>query len=162
MVIKGREKVGIENLKDPKTFVDYSQTNDDVYENLKDYNPTKKRRVLIVFDNMIADMQSNRKLSTKVTELFLRGRKIKISLVFISQSYFKVPKTIRLNATQYLIMKIPNERELQQRASNYSSDIDFKNSMKIYKENTEEPCLFLVNNRTVSTDNPLRFRKNLL
>ena len=75
-----------------------------------------------MFDNMIADMQSNRKLSTKVTELFLRGRKIKISLVFISQSYFKVPKTIRLNATQYLIMKIPNERELQQRASNYSSD----------------------------------------
>ena len=162
MVIKGREKVGIENLKDPKTFVDYSQTNDDVYENLKYYNPTKKRRVLIVFDNMIADMQSNRKLSTKVTELFLRGRKIKMSLVFISQSYFKVPKTIRLNATQYLIMKIPNERELQQRASNYSSDIDFKDFMKIYKENTEEPCLFLVNNRTVSTDNPLRFRKNLL
>ena len=147
MVIKGREKVGIENLKDPKTFVDYSQTNDDVYENLKDYNPTKKRRVLIVFDNMIADMQSNRKLSTKVTELFLRGRKIKISLVFISQSYFKVPKTIRLNATQYLIMKIPNERELQQRASNYSSDIDFKDFMKIYKEYTEEPCLFLVNNK---------------
>ena len=162
MVIKGREKIGIENLKDPKTFVDYSQTNDDVYENLKDYNPTKKRRVLIVFDNMIADMQSNRKLSTKVTELFLRGRKIKISLVFISQSYFKVPKTIRLNATQYLIMKILNERELQQRASNYSSDIDFKDFMKIYKENTEEPCLFLVNNRTVSTDNPLGFRKNLL
>ena len=75
MLIKGRERAGIENLKNPKAFVDYSQTIDDVYENLEDYNPTKKRRVLIVFDDMIADMESNKKLSSKVTELFLRGRK---------------------------------------------------------------------------------------
>ena len=111
---------------------------------------------------MIADMKSNKKLSSKVTELFLRGRKTKISHVFISKSYFKVPKTIRLNATQYLIMKIPNKRELQQRASNHSSDTDFKDFMKRYKDYTKEPCSFLVNDRTVSTDNPLRFRKNLL
>ena len=90
LLINGREKVGIENLKNPKAFIDYSQTIDDVYENLEDYNPTKKRRVLIVFDDMIADMESNKKLSPKVTELFLRGRKLNISLVFISQSYFKV------------------------------------------------------------------------
>ena len=93
MLIKGREKVGIENLKNLKAFIDYSQTIDDVYENLEDYNPTKKRRVLIVFDDMIADMESNKKLSPIVTELFLRGRKLNISLVFISQFYFKVPKT---------------------------------------------------------------------
>ena len=99
MLINGREKVGIENLKNPKAVIDYSQTIDDVYENLEDYNPTTKRRVLIVFDNMIADMESNKTLGPKVTELFLRGRKRNILLVFISQSYFKVPETRRLNAT---------------------------------------------------------------
>ena len=110
MLINGTEKVGIKTLKNPKAFSDYSQT-DDVYENLEDYNPTKKRRVLIVFDDMIADMESNKNLIPKVTELFLRGRKLNISLVFISQSYFKMPKTIRLNATHF-IMKISYKREL--------------------------------------------------
>ena len=76
------------------------------------YIPTKKRRVLIMFDNMVAGMEFNKKLSPIGTELFLRGRKLNISLVFISQSYLKVPKTIRLNATHYVIMKIPNKREL--------------------------------------------------
>ena len=85
LLINGQEKVGIETLKNPKTFIDYSQTIDDVYENLKDY-PTKKRRVLIVFDDMIADMESNKKLSPIVTELFLKGRKLNISFLFIWQS----------------------------------------------------------------------------
>ena len=79
-------------------------------------------------------MESNKKLSFIVTELFLRGRKLNISLVFISQSYFKVPKTITLNATYYFIMKILNKRELQQIASNHSSDIDFKDFMKLCKD----------------------------
>ena len=74
LLIKGREKVGFEKLKIPKAFVDYSQTIDYVYENLEDYNPTKKRRVLIVSDDLIADIESNEKISLKVTELFLRGR----------------------------------------------------------------------------------------
>ena len=104
LLINGKEKVGIENLKSPKAFIDYSQTIDDVYE--------KKRRILIVFDDMIADMESNTK-STMVTEFFLGGRKLNISVVFISQSYFKVPSTIRLNAAHYFIMKIPNKKELQ-------------------------------------------------
>ena len=82
----GREKLGIENLKNPKAFTDYSQTIDDVSENLEDYNPTKKREVLIVFDDMIVDTESNKILSPIVTELFLRGRKVNISLIFISQS----------------------------------------------------------------------------
>ena len=85
LLINGREKGGIEKLKNPKSFIDYSQTVDDAYENLKDYNPIKKRRVLIVFDNMIWNII--KKISPIVTELFLRGRKINISLVFISQSY---------------------------------------------------------------------------
>ena len=100
----------LKNLKNPKAFINYSQTIDDVYENLEVYNPIKKRKVLIVFDELIADMESNKKLSPNVTELFLRKRKLNISLVFISQSYFKVPKTISLNATHYFIIKIPNKR----------------------------------------------------
>ena len=94
--------------------------------------------------------------------MFLRGRKLNISLVFISQSYFKVPKTTRLNATHYFIIKIPNKRELQQIASNHSSDIDFKDFMKLYEDYTKEPYSFLVNDTTLSSDNPLRFWNNLL
>ena len=104
---------------------------------------------------MIADVVSNKRLSPIITELFLRGRKLNISLVFISQSYFKVPKTIRLNATHYFIMKIPNKRELQQIASNHSSGIDFKDFMKLYKEYAKESHLFLVNDTTLSSDSPL-------
>ena len=85
----------------------------DVYKNIEDYNPGKKRKVLIVFDDMIADMINNNKLDSIVTELFIRGRKLNISIVFISQSYFKGPKDVRLNSTHFFIMKIPNKRELQ-------------------------------------------------
>ena len=84
-------------------------------------------------------MKSNKNLSPIATELFLRGRKLNISLIFISQPYFKVPKTIRLNTTHYFIMKIPNKRELKQIASNHSSEIDFKDFMKLYKEYTKGP-----------------------
>ena len=80
----------------------------------------------------------------------------------ISQSYFKVPRTIRLNAAHYFIMKISNERELQQIASNHLSDIDFKDFMKLYKYYTKEPFSFFVNDKTLSSDNPLQFRKKLL
>ena len=75
---------------------------------------------------MITDMINNKKLNSIVTELFLRGRKLNISLVFITQSYFKVPKDVRLNTTKFFIMKIPNKRELQQIPINHSSNIDFK------------------------------------
>ena len=81
----------------------------DTYKNIEEYNPIKKRKILIVFDDMIADMLSNKKLNSIVTELFIRGRKLNISFVFIDQSYFAVPKNIKLNSTNYVIMKIPNE-----------------------------------------------------
>ena len=142
-------------MKNSKVFVDYSQTIDDVYEKLEDYNPTKKGRVLIVFDDMIADMEFNKKLSPKVNDLLLRGKKLNISLAFISQSYFEIPKAIRLNPTHYFIMKIPNKRELQQTTSNHSSDIDFKYFMKLYKKYTKEPYSFLVNDTTLSSDDPI-------
>ena len=111
---------------------------------------------------MIADMKANKKSTPIVTESFLSGRKFKNSLVFKSQFYFKVPKTMRLNATQYFIMKIPNKRELQQIAFNHSSDIEFKYFIKLFENHTKEPFSFLVNHTNVLLDNPLRFRKNPL
>ena len=132
-LIKISEKIGLDHFKDPK-----------------------------VFDDMIADMINNKKLNPVVTELFIRGRKLNISVAFINQSYFKVPKDVRLNSTHFFTMKIPNKRELQQIALNHSSDIDFEDFMKIYKNCTAEPYSFLVNDTTLPSDDPLRFRKNLL
>ena len=82
----------------------------EVYKNINDYNIDKDRKILIVFDNMIADVIKNKKLNSIVTELLIRGRKINISFVFITQSYFKVPKDVRLNTTHFFISKIPNKR----------------------------------------------------
>ena len=128
----------------------------DVYKNIDDYNPDRENKILIVFD-MIADMINNKKLNSTVTELFIRGRKPNIYLVFITRSYFKGPKDVRLNTTHFFIMKIPNKRELQQIAISHSSE-DFIN---IYKKCTDEPYSFLVSDITLSSDDPLRFRKNL-
>ena len=125
----------------------------------KNYNPTKKRKVLLVFDGMIADMEANKKLNPVVTEFFLRERN---SLIFISQSYFEESKTIRLNLTHYFIMKIRSKKELQQIASNHSSDIEFKDFMKLYNNYTKEPFSFLRKDTALPSDNSLRFRKNLL
>ena len=116
----------------------------------------------MVFDDIIADMVNNNKVNPIVTELFIRGRKLNISIIFITQSYFKVPKDVRLNSTHFFIMKIPNKRELQQIALNYSFDIDFKDFMKNYKKYTKEPYSFLVNDTTLPSDDPLRFRNNRL
>ena len=110
---------------------------------------------------MIADMIDNKKLNSIVTELFIRGRKLNIYLVFITQSYFKVPKDVRLNTTHFFIMKIPNKRELQQIAINHSSDINTKNFIEIYRKCTDKPYSFLVIDTTLPSNNPLRFRKNL-
>ena len=161
-LINKREKVGLDNFDDPKAFIEYSNDMQDVHKNIDDYNPRKKRKVLIVFHDMIANMINNNKLNPIVTELFIRGRKRTISIAFVTQSYFKVPKDVRLNSTHFFIMKIPNKRELQQIALDHSSDIDFKDFMKIYKKYTKEPYSFLVNDATLPSDNPLRFRKKLL
>ena len=85
---------------------------DDIYKNIEEYIPNKKWKMLMVFDNMIADMLRNKKLNLIVTELFIRGKKLNISLVLITKSYFMVPKNIRLNSTHYFIMKILNKRNL--------------------------------------------------
>ena len=161
-LINKHEKVGSDHFDDHKAFMEYANDMHDVYKNIEDHNPGKNRKVLIVFDDMIADMINNKKLDSIVTELFIRGRKLNISIAFITQSYFKVPKDVRLNSTHFFIMKIPNKRGLQQVALNHSSDIDCKDFMKIYKKYTKEPYSFLVNDTTLSLDDPLRFRKNLL
>ena len=116
---------------------------------------------MIVFDDMIADIIKNKNLNSIVTELLIRGRKSSISLVFTTQSYFKVPKDVRLNSTHFFIWNIPNKRELQQIAINHSSDISAKDFINIYRKCTAEPYSFLVNDTTLASNNPLRFRKNL-
>ena len=115
---------------------------DDIYKNIIEYNPNKKRKILIVFDCMIVDMLSNKELNPIVTELFIGGRKLNISLVFITQSYFAVPKNIRLSSMYFFIMKISNKQELQQIAFNYSSDIDFKDFNNLYKNALQNHILF--------------------
>ena len=125
----------------------------------KKQNPNKKCEILIIFDDMIADMLGNKKFNPVVTKLFIRGRKSNISLDFIAQIYFAVPKNIRLQA---FIMKIPSKREFQQIAFNLSSDIDFKDLMYLYNKCIIKPYSFLVIDATLASDNPLRFRKNIL
>ena len=121
----------------------------------------KKQKFWILFDYMIAYMLSNEKINPPVTELFTRERKINISLVFITQSYFHVPKNVRLNSTNCFIMKITNKQELQQVAFNHSSDIEFQDFMNLYKKCTAKPYPFLVIDTTLASDNS-HFRKNLL
>ena len=134
----------------------------DVYINIDEYNVDKDRKILIVFHDMVSDIIKNRKLNLIVTELFIRGRKINISLVFITQLYFKFPKDVRLNTTHFFISKILNGRELQQIEITYSSYITTKDFENIYKKCTAEPYSFLVNDTTLSSDNPLKFRKIFL
>ena len=110
--IKKRENAGIKNLNDPNVFTEYSNTMDDVYNNFDVYNAKRKRKNLIVFDDMIADIMTNKKFQAIIKELFIRCTKLNISLVFITQSYFSVPKEVRLNSKHYLIMKIHNRRKL--------------------------------------------------
>ena len=105
----------------------------DVYKNIDEYSVDKECKILIVFDDMMADIIKNKKLNSIVTELFIGGRKLIIFLVFITQSYFKVPKDVRLNSTDFLIIKTPNKRELQQIALN-SPDINFKDLINIHKK----------------------------
>ena len=106
------------------------------------YNLNKKQKILIAFDYMIADLLSNKRLSPIVTELFIKGRKLNISLAFITPSYFAVPKDIRLNATHYFIVKGPNKQKLKQIASQNLSDIGIEDFMNLYKKRTEKPHFF--------------------
>ena len=111
-LINKREGVGIDHFNDPKAFIEYSNDMHDVYKNIDDYNPDKENKILIVFDDMIADMINNKNLNSALTELFIRGRKLNISLVFIAQSYLKVSKDIRLNTSHFLLQKFQIKENL--------------------------------------------------
>ena len=161
ILIKKRKDTGIKHLNDPNAFIECSNTMDDVYENIHDYNSSRKRKILIVFDDMIADIMTNKKFQAIIKELFIRCRKLNISLVFITQSYFSVPKDVRLNLTHYLITKINNKRELQNIEINHSADIDYNDFMKIYRERLRESYNVLIIDTTLPASNFLRFRKNL-
>ena len=130
-LIKKRKDARIKHLNDPNAFIECSNTMDDVYENIHDYNPSRKRKILIIFDDMIADIMTYKKFQAIIKELFIRCRKLNISFVFITQYYFSVPKDVRLNSTHYLIMKIKNRKELQNIAINHSADIDSQDFIKI-------------------------------
>ena len=160
-MVKKREDAGIKHLNNPNTFIECSNTMDNVYENINDNNRIRKRKKLIAFDDMIADIMKNKTFQTIIKELFIRGRKLTISLVFITHSCFPVSKDVRLNATHYFIMKINNRRELKNIAFDHSADIDYQDFKKIYRECTKEPHNFLTMHTTLPASNPLRFRKNL-
>ena len=138
-----------------------SNTMDDVYENIVYYNPSRKRKILIVFDDMIADIMTNKKFQAIIKEMFIRCRKLNLSLAFITKSYFSFPKDVRLNSTHNLIMKMNNQRELRNIAFNHSADIDYKDLMETHKEYTKKPFNFLTIDTTLSASDTLRFRKEL-
>ena len=159
-LINKRESTGLKHFNDPKAFIECSNDMQDVYKNIDECNADKECKILMVFDDMIPDMINNKKLNSVIIELLIRRRKLNISLIFITQSYFKVLKGVRVNSAHFFIIKIPNKRELQQIALNHSSSIKSKDFIKIHKKCTTEPYSFLVNDATLAADNPIRFRKN--
>ena len=141
-LVKICEKVGIDHHNDPRAYIGYSNNMRDVYKNINYWNPGKENKILIVFDDIIVDMIHNKKLDSIVTEWFIRGRKLNISFVFITQPYFKVLKAVKLNTTHFFTAKISNRRELLEITTNHSLDISTKDFANIYKKCTIEPWYY--------------------
>ena len=154
-LIDKREKAGIKFNNDPNAFIEYSNSMDDILPNIEDYNKRRKRKILIVFDDMISHVMSDKNAQNVLKDLFIRCRKLNISLCFLTQSYFSVPKYVRINCTQYILFKLNNKRELQNIAINHSADTDYDDFIKIYRECTKDPFNFL----TIDTKNN-KFVKN--
>ena len=148
-LINKREQAGMKNLNDPHAFIEYSNDMDDGLDDINNYHKNRDKKVLIVFDDMIADIMSSKKFKAIIKELFIRCRKLNISIVFITQSYFRTPKDARLNSTHYVIMKIQSRKELQNIAQENSGDIDFKDFLKTYKDYTSEPYSCMIIDTTV-------------
>ena len=159
-LINNSKNARIKHFNDSTAFIEYSNDMDDVFTNIGDYNKKRKRKVLIVFDDMIADIMSSKRFKAIIKELFIRCRKLNISIVFITQSYFRTPKDARLNSMHYVIMKIQSRKKLQNIAPENSGDIDFKEFLKTYKDYTSKPYSCMIINTTVPSDNPMRVRKN--
>ena len=157
-LINKREQAGIKNLDDPKAFIEYSDDMDDVLSEINNYNKNRDKKVLIVFDDMIVDIEYNKKFKIIIKELFYRARKINISIVFIMQSFFRALKDARLNSTHYILMKIGNEKELKSIAEEKSGHLDYKDFLKMYNYCKREPYSFMtIDARSTAT---IPFKKN--
>ena len=143
-LINKREQAGIKNLNDPHVFIEYSNDMNDVLEDINNYNKNRDKKVLIIFDDMIADIMRSEKFKAIVKELFIRCRKFNISTVFITQSYFRTPKDAKLNSTHYILMKIGNKKEPKSIAEENSGHLDFKDFLKIHNYCTNDPYLFMM------------------
>ena len=143
-LINKREQAGIKNLNDPHAFIEYSNDMNDVLEDINNYNKNRDKEVLIIFDDMIADIMRSEQFKAIVKELFIRCRKLNISIVFITQSYFRTPEDARLNSTHYILMKIGNKKELKSIAEENSGHLDFKDFLKIYNYCTRKPYSFMM------------------
>ena len=142
-LINKREQVGIKNLNDPHAFIEYSDDMNDVLDNIHNYNKNKDKKVLIVFDDVIADIEHNENFKRIIKELFYRARKVKVSIVFITQSYFRALKDARLNSTHYILMKTGNKKELKRIAEEKSGHLDYKDFLKMYNYCIKEPYSFM-------------------
>ena len=142
-LINKREQAGIKNLNDPHAFIEYSDDMNDVLDDINNYNKNRDKKVLIVFDDMIADIEYNKNFKRIIKELLYRARKINVSVVFITQSYFRALKDARLNSTHYIIMKINNKKELKRIAEEKSGHLEYKDFLKMYNYCTEEPYSFM-------------------
>ena len=149
MLIDKREKAGINFNNDPTAFIEYSDSVDDILSNIEDYNKKRRSKVLIIFDDMISHVMADKKAQQILKDFFIRCRKLNISLCYLTQLYFSVPKDVRLNCSHYILFKLNNERELQNIAINHSADIDYKDFIK-------EPFNFL----TINTTKDNTFIKN--
>ena len=142
-LINKREQAGIKNLNDPHAFIEYSDDMNDALGDINNYNKNRDKKVLIVFDDMIADIEYNKSLKRIIKEIFYRARKINVSIVFITQSYFRALKDARLNSTHYILMKIGNKKELKRIAEEKSGHLGYKDFLKIYNCCTRKPYSFM-------------------
>ena len=157
-LINKREQTGIKNLNDPYAFIEYSDDMNDVLDDINDYNKNRDKKVLIVFDVMIADIEYNKNFKRIIKELFYRARKINVSIVFITQSYFRALKDARLNSTHYILMRIGNKKELKRIAEEKSGHLDYKDFFKMYNYCTKDPYSFMtIDTRPTAT---IQFKKN--
>ena len=157
-LINKREQAGIKNLNDPHAFIAYSDDIDDVLDDTNNYNKNRDKKVLIVFDDMIADIEYNKNSKRIIKELFYRASKINVSIAFITQSYFRALKDARLNSTHNILMKIGNKKELKRIAEEKSGHLDYKDFLKMYNYCTREPYSFMtIDARPTAT---IPFKKN--
>ena len=143
-LINKREQAGTKNLNDPKAFIEYSDDMNDVLDDINNYNKNRNKKVSIIFDDMIADIMRSETFKAIIKELFIRCRKLNISIVVTTQSYFRAPKDARLNSTHYILMKIGNKKELKSIAEEKSGHLDYKDLLKMYNYCTKEPYSFMM------------------